>query len=213
MGIRLSVNIPGKKSQRNTEKASSFHFAAREIISRMENSTLNSQRKSTSTCIMVVRGVLGAKVYLLLQDISLMSIWEAEMGPEVWKARGTSSVHSLPGITKGNSLFDCFLNTNYKFKGFSKWVPSLGHIWESWFSNNTLGNGENSVNAFLFSFFPSLFFFFPSLKLLQFLRTATVKGIKHSPFQGQACLPSTPVQQAGDGVYRHLADTSCMINT
>lgn len=37
IGILLSVNTPGKKSQRNTEKASGFPFAAREIISRMEN--------------------------------------------------------------------------------------------------------------------------------------------------------------------------------
>lgn len=108
MRILLPVNIPGKKSQRNTEKAPGFPFAAREIISKMENSAMNSQQKSTLTCIMVIRGVLGAGVYLLLPDMSLMSISETEMGPKVWKARGTSSVHSLPGITTGNSLFDYF---------------------------------------------------------------------------------------------------------
>lgn len=36
MGILLSVNIPGKKSQISTEKASGFPFAAREVISRIE---------------------------------------------------------------------------------------------------------------------------------------------------------------------------------
>lgn len=140
-GILLLVNIPGKKSKRNTEKARGFPFAPEKLYLGWKR--VPWTHKSTSVCMMVLRAVLGAEASPLLQDRSLMSISETAVGAKVWKSRGTSSEQSLPGSTTGNSLSDYFLNTNYKLKGFSKWVPSIGCFWESWFSHRALGNGGN----------------------------------------------------------------------
>lgn len=73
----------GKKSKRNTEKASGFHFALEKLYLGWKKSAMNSQEKSTSICITALRAVLGAGVYLLLQDRSLMSVLELAVGPKI----------------------------------------------------------------------------------------------------------------------------------
>lgn len=72
MGLLFSINILGKKSQRNTERASGFPFAAREMKSRMESSAMNSEQSSPPHAV-ALRGVPGARVALLLQDMNTMS--------------------------------------------------------------------------------------------------------------------------------------------
>lgn len=83
------------------ERASGFPFAAREIISRMENNAMNSQQKSTLPHTVAIRGcqVPGWTCFFRTWMSPAAERWKRAQ--KAWEARGTSSGHSLPGTSTG----------------------------------------------------------------------------------------------------------------
>lgn len=97
MGMLFLVNVPGKKPQRNKDKAS---FTASGTISRWENTTVSSRLSCTLPWI---KRCMGARAHPLIQHIS----WAFQRQKQAWKSKSSdsSSRHSLPGITDLTNTF------------------------------------------------------------------------------------------------------------